>query len=182
MRLAKVDSTVEKKAAATYKVRGYPTIFFFSKGEQMDYKGGRTKDVLKNWLLKRTRDPVAYLEQAQYEALPKNKVHIVLHSAEGVDSFSTLALMDDNNLYYRVSGVKEEGTVEIIRPFAETVETKLDDQISQWIEANDRPLIKDFDDRLRTDLVSNSITLAIFFNTKGLESAKTAFEAAAKAY
>jgi thiol-disulfide isomerase/thioredoxin len=40
--LAKVDATVEKKAGSTYKVQGYPTIYFFHKGEKLDYKGQRT--------------------------------------------------------------------------------------------------------------------------------------------
>jgi hypothetical protein len=43
VKLAKCDSTVHTKSAATYKVQGYPTIFFFHKGEKIDYKGQRTK-------------------------------------------------------------------------------------------------------------------------------------------
>ncbi len=43
MRLAKVDATIDKKSAEKYKVQGYPTIFFFHKGDPVDYKGQRTK-------------------------------------------------------------------------------------------------------------------------------------------
>lgn len=32
VKLAKVDSTVHTKSASTYKVQGYPTIYFFHKG------------------------------------------------------------------------------------------------------------------------------------------------------
>jgi protein disulfide-isomerase A1 len=44
--LAKVDATVDGKVASKYGVQGYPTIFFFHKGEKIDYKGQRTKEYL----------------------------------------------------------------------------------------------------------------------------------------
>jgi thioredoxin-like negative regulator of GroEL len=99
--LAKVDATVDSKVASTYGVQGYPTIFFFHKGEKIDYKGQRTKEYLVNWLSKKTRDPVVAVDQAGYEKLQsEDKVSIVFHgdikSTQG-QIVSKLAVADDFN-------------------------------------------------------------------------------------
>ena len=101
VKLAKVDATVDSKVASQYKVQGYPTIFFFHKGEKIDYNGQRTKEYLLNWLLKKTRDPLVPVDEAGYEKLKsEDKVSIVFHgdasSAEG-QLVSKLAVADDYN-------------------------------------------------------------------------------------
>jgi hypothetical protein len=101
VKLAKVDATVDPKAAGQYKVQGYPTIFFFHKGEKIDYNGQRTKEYLVNWLLKKTRDPLVPVDQAGYEKLKsEDKVSIIFHgdasSSEG-QIVSKLAVADDYN-------------------------------------------------------------------------------------
>merc|ERR1712106_1089765 len=47
--LATVDATVESELGKRFEVRGYPTIKFFSKGEEVeDYQGGRSQgDIVK---------------------------------------------------------------------------------------------------------------------------------------
>ena len=82
VRVAKVDSTVEKKVAATYGVRGYPTLIYFSEGEKIDYNGQRTKDFMINWLTKKISDPVKELSDEEYQKLKDDdneKVSIVFH-------------------------------------------------------------------------------------------------------
>ena len=37
VKLAKVDATVDGKVTSTYGVQGYPTIFFFHKGEKINF-------------------------------------------------------------------------------------------------------------------------------------------------
>jgi thioredoxin-like negative regulator of GroEL len=101
VKLAKVDATVDPKVAGQYKVQGYPTIFFFHKGEKIDYNGQRTKEYLVNWLLKKTRDPLVPVDQAGYEKLKsEDKVSIIFHgdasSTEG-QIVSKLAVADDYN-------------------------------------------------------------------------------------
>ena len=101
VKLAKVDATVDPKVAGEYKVQGYPTIFFFHKGEKIDYNGQRSKEYLLNWLLKKTRDPLVPVDEAGYEKLKSDdKVSIVFHgdasSAEG-QIVSKLAVADDFN-------------------------------------------------------------------------------------
>ena len=41
--LAKIDSSVDKRAAQKYKVNGYPTILFFTKGDPVEFEGGRVE-------------------------------------------------------------------------------------------------------------------------------------------
>lgn len=99
--MAKVDATVDSKWAGQYKVQGYPTIFFFHKGEKLNYNGQRSKEYLVNWLLKKTRDPLVAVDQAAYEKLStEDKVSIVFHgdaSSEEGQLVSKLAVADDYN-------------------------------------------------------------------------------------
>ena len=101
VRLAKVDATVDSINAGKYKVQGYPTIFFFHKGDKMDYKGQRTKEYLVNWLLKKTRDPLVPTDQSGYEKIKaEEKVAIVFHgdaSSEQGKVVAKLAMADDYN-------------------------------------------------------------------------------------
>lgn len=49
--LVDLDATVEKEIAAKYEVKGFPTLKLFSNGEVVsDYKGGRTKDALVQYI------------------------------------------------------------------------------------------------------------------------------------
>jgi hypothetical protein len=91
-----------------------------------------------NWLLKKTRDAVTTITTAEVEALTSsNKVNIIFYgditSAEG-KIIANIANLDDFNTYYAVQGSEQpEGTVQIIRPFGESVSTKVDDNIKSWI-------------------------------------------------
>lgn len=52
--LAKVDATEEKKTAEKFGVQGFPTLYFFKNGNKMEYTGGRTKDTIVSWVLKKS--------------------------------------------------------------------------------------------------------------------------------
>lgn len=105
VRLAKVDSTEEKKCSSEYGVKGYPTLLFFLNGKKMDYNGQRSKTAMVNWLLKRTRDPVSQITAEQYAQLENAKgVSVVYHgdfTNEGSASIlSDVAAADDYNSKY----------------------------------------------------------------------------------
>jgi len=57
--LAKVDATVEKKLGERFGVQGFPTLFWFKNGEKQEYTGGRTKDTIVQWALKKSGPPSA---------------------------------------------------------------------------------------------------------------------------
>lgn len=80
VRVAKIDSTEEKKSASEYGVKGFPTLIFFLNGKKIDYNGQRSKTAMVNWLLKRTRDPVSQITAEKYAELEKSKgVNVVYH-------------------------------------------------------------------------------------------------------
>lgn len=55
--LAKVDATEQKVIAKRFGVKGYPTLIFFKNGQQVEYNGGRTKETIVNWVLKKSGSP-----------------------------------------------------------------------------------------------------------------------------
>lgn len=57
MFLGKVDATVEKDLGEKYGVQGFPTLIYFKNGERVDYNGGRTKDTIVEWVLKKSGPP-----------------------------------------------------------------------------------------------------------------------------
>lgn len=68
--LVDLDATVEKDLATKYGIRGFPTLKLFSKGEHIsDYKGGRTKDALVQYIERAMLPSV--VECADAEAVSK---------------------------------------------------------------------------------------------------------------
>ncbi|CAD7955497.1 unnamed protein product [Amoebophrya sp. A25] len=58
IRMAKVDATVEKKAAQRFGVRGFPTLLLFHGNAKysVKYNGRREKDAMKRWLMQKVTD------------------------------------------------------------------------------------------------------------------------------
>lgn len=55
--LAKVDATEQKKLAERFAIKGFPTLYFYNKGAQSEYTGGRSENDIVNWILKRVGPP-----------------------------------------------------------------------------------------------------------------------------
>lgn len=55
--LAKVDATEQKTVAERFAVQGFPTLFWFKNGVKSEYTGGRTKDTIVQWILKKSGPP-----------------------------------------------------------------------------------------------------------------------------
>lgn len=101
MRLAKIDADEHSSVKGGFGIQGFPTILFFSKGQQIKYSGGRSKEVIINWLNKKTKPSVTIIEPSQVDELASNgKVNILLHtdeSAQHDEAFSAQANVDDYN-------------------------------------------------------------------------------------
>lgn len=55
--LAKVDATEQKALGERFGIQGFPTLFWFKNGEKSEYTGGRTKDTIVSWVLKKSGPP-----------------------------------------------------------------------------------------------------------------------------
>ncbi|CAI6349930.1 unnamed protein product [Macrosiphum euphorbiae] len=66
VKLGKVDATIESDLAEQFGIRGYPTLKFFKSGKPIDYSGGRTKDEIIQWVLKKS-GPAAKVLQSEEE-------------------------------------------------------------------------------------------------------------------
>jgi len=57
MSLAKVDVTENKELGERFGIKGFPTLKFFKGGVPSDYEGGRTKDAIVNYIVKKSGPP-----------------------------------------------------------------------------------------------------------------------------
>ncbi|XP_050526389.1 protein disulfide-isomerase isoform X2 [Daktulosphaira vitifoliae] len=79
IKLAKVDATLEEKLAEQFGVRGYPTLKFFKNGNPIDYTGGRTKDLIIQWVTKKSGAAAKTLssEEEQKEFISSQDVVVI---------------------------------------------------------------------------------------------------------
>lgn len=139
-----------------------------------------------NWLLKKTRDPITEINKEQYEALASSgTVSVVYHgdfaSAEGSDILTKIAVGDDYNTYYWGKDLgKDEGSVEVIRNFADSVTYgAIDDGLSAWVAKNQRPPVVPFDDRTIGDIFGQQKLGLVLFNSEADNVLLSAFTDAA---
>jgi len=77
--LVKVDATVEKDLGTKYGVQGFPTLKLFVKGQDSEYKGGRVKQEIVDWVVKKTGPSSKNLANAEAlkDAKTENRVMVV---------------------------------------------------------------------------------------------------------
>jgi len=98
--LAKVDATEHKKLAERFGIRGFPTLYWFVNGEQQEYTGGRTKDTIVSWVLKKSGPPSTKVTcDALKEKVADNKFVLAYFGSEDdalfKDAFVTFAQTED---------------------------------------------------------------------------------------
>ena len=54
---AKIDGDENRELLRRFGIEGFPSLFFFKNGEQIDYTGGRTEDAIIKWVKKRIGPP-----------------------------------------------------------------------------------------------------------------------------
>jgi len=89
--LAKVDATIEADLATRFGIQGFPTLKWFVKGQESEYKGGRTKAEIVDWVVKKTGPPSKLMADAAAlkDAQDENKVMVVYFGAEDDAEFAT---------------------------------------------------------------------------------------------
>jgi len=99
--LVKVDATVEKDLATKYGVSGFPTLKWFVKGTESEYKGGRTKAEIVEWITKKTGPSSKNITSADMlkELQDENKVLVTYfgkdESEAGYKTFMQVAATTD---------------------------------------------------------------------------------------
>jgi len=105
--IAKVDATESKGLAEKYAIQGFPTLVFFKGGEKMEYSGGRTKDTIINWVVKKSGPPSVAVDCAGLaKNLEDNKFTIAyfgkLEDALYTDAHLPYALAEDKVSFVHV--------------------------------------------------------------------------------
>jgi protein disulfide-isomerase A1 len=86
--LAKVDATENKVIAEKYGIQGFPTLFWFKNGEKMEFTGGRTKDAIVSWVLKKSGPPSTQVDcDALKKKVADSKFVMAYFGAEDTDLF-----------------------------------------------------------------------------------------------
>jgi len=96
--LAKIDGTIEKDLATRFNIQGFPTLKWFTKGQESEYKGGRTKAEIVEWISKKTGPPSKTIADAAglKELQTDNKVLVVFHGADSEAGFEAFQAVADS--------------------------------------------------------------------------------------
>merc|ERR1712141_88562 len=168
IKLGKVDATIEAKLAEKYKVQGFPTIKFFSEGNEIDYSGGRTSNEIVAWLKKKTGPPAKELRSVdkvkafinenevavvgffkEYsEDAASDEAKIYIKAASGIDDIPFGLAVGEESL--KAYELEKFGTVVIFKKFDDAkVAFKGEfnaDNIRTFVRAESIPLVTEFND------------------------------------
>jgi len=186
--LAKVDATVEKNVAEKYKVQGYPTLKFFSNGNDSEYGGGRTKNDIVTWMRKKTGPASKELKTIEeVESFKeKNEAVVVLFGAEGLVNYADYAKNFDDLSFahclaqecldnYKV----ENGTVVVFKKFDEgrndLVKGYSFNDFQAFVTSKTAPKVMKFDEKCAQFIFGKSNPGVFLYYDKNAETAK-AFE------
>jgi protein disulfide-isomerase A1 len=99
--ITKLDATVEKAVAAKFTIGGFPTLKLFKNGQDIDYKGGREKKDISDWIFKKLEAKARRIDtQAEFEDLRSQRLAGLYIFKEGdtqaLENFSAFILQFDN--------------------------------------------------------------------------------------
>lgn len=159
--LAKVDATENKKLAEEFGIRGFPTLFWFVNGEKQEYTGGRTKETIVSWVLKKSGPPSTKVTcDALKEKAADSKFMLAYFGAESEELFSNafvgFAEMEDKITFVNTDeeacaaefGASAPGIV-LFRQFEEktvvwTGEACCKNELSAWVKPLMVPTVFEF--------------------------------------
>ena len=179
--VAKVDATAEKKLAEKYKVRGYPTVKFFKKGQETDYTAGRKEQDVINWVRKKSGPPTKLLQTSDDVEKFKsdNEVCAIYFGkdAEEIKVFEGAALKIED---YPFGVVEDEEvakkfnakpkSVVIFKKFDEKrndLETVKEKELNDFLEKYSQKKVGTFDDKTTERVFGKNQPALVYFGEKG---------------
>ena len=179
--VAKVDATAEKKLAEKYKVRGYPTVKFFKKGQATDYTAGRKEQDVINWVRKKSGPPTKPLKTADdvEKFQSDNEVCAIYfgNDAEEIKVFEGVALKIED---YPFGVVEDEEvakkfnakpkSVVIFKKFDEKrndLEIVKEKELNDFLEKYSQKRVGTFDDKTTERVFGKNQPALVYFGEKG---------------
>ena len=179
--VAKVDATAEKKLAEKYKVRGYPTVKFFKKGQATDYTAGRKEQDVINWVRKKSGPPTKPLKTADdvEKFQSDNEVCAIYfgNDAEEIKVFEGVALKIED---YPFGVVEDEEvakkfnakpkSVVIFKKFDEKrndLQTVKEKELNDFLEKYSQKRVGTFDDKTTERVFGKNQPALVYFGEKG---------------
>lgn len=89
--LAKVDATENKELGERFGIKGFPTLKFFKNGVPSDYEGGRTKDTIVNYVVKKSGPPSNAVDCDGLKKLVADNKFVVSYFGDETDKMYTEA-------------------------------------------------------------------------------------------
>lgn len=136
--LAAVDATAEKALAERFEVKSFPTIKWFSGGEQpVTMDGGRTADKIVNWVKKRIDGPYTILNsEEEIAAFRGSDDSAVIAAADDEDGAALrvlhdVAMADNTRRYARVNNKFAKG-IKVLSPPGFALFTKHSEKPIVW--------------------------------------------------
>jgi len=163
--VAKVDATEHKAVAERFGVKGFPTLHWFVKGERQDYTGGREKDTIVSWIMKKTGPPSTEIacDNIAAKVDESNRVAVFFGAFEGAnfDAFVSVAQVEERFQFFHSNdeacrtklGVSENGLA-VFRNF--------DEETSVYSGEFAAPAIREF-------LSTKAVARFISFNEEAIE-------------
>jgi thiol-disulfide isomerase/thioredoxin len=86
--LAKVDATKQNKLADDFGIKGFPTLFFMRNGEKVDFDGGRDKEGIMKWAIKKSVPASKQVDcETLKEMITTNKFLVTYFGSEDTDLY-----------------------------------------------------------------------------------------------
>ena len=179
--LGKIDATSEKNLSYTYKIKNYPTIYFFKNKNPIIYTGARKEKEIINWLRKKNLpspkqlNSITELEKFKNE----NELGIIYfgENKEDLKIFNYISLKNDNipfgifndQLIASKYNIKERSVV-LFKKFDEgrnDLKIINELELQNCIEKYSKKRIKYFDEKTTSLIFIRNNPAIVYFGKKG---------------
>lgn len=179
--LGKIDATSEKNLSDTYKIKNYPTIYFFKNKNPIIYTGTRKENEIIKWLRKKTLSSSIQLNSVTELENFKNRNEICIiyfgENKEDLKIFNYIALKNDNIPFGIVNdqiittkyNIKERSVV-LFKKFDEgrnELNIINEMELQNFIEKYSKKRIKYFDEETTSLIFIRNNPAIVYFGKKG---------------